>query len=181
MNSPSPEPAARRLFLALWPDATTRDALAALAQRAAGPAATPAANLHLTLVFFGTTPAAREAAYRSALVDLSAPALDLTLDRLGWWARSRTLFAAPSQPPAALETLLATLLARLVPCGFTPENRPFRPHVTLARRKAADAATDAVLPPLAWRTERIVLAESVPGPTGSRYLPRAAWPVDGTR
>lgn len=168
----------QRLFLALWPDADTRRALARLARNLT-PQPVPAHNLHLTLVFLGATPAAQAAAYRAALAGLQPPPLTLALDRIGCWRGPRVLWAGLSQPPAALLALVDELNSRLQPCGFVPEARPFAAHVTLARHHRDAPAQCELAEPIHWPAREVVLAESCSTADGVRYAPRLRWAVEG--
>jgi 2'-5' RNA ligase len=48
-------------------------------------------------------------------------------------SRPRVLWMGLHDPQQALTGLQQRLETELVPCGFAPEERPFRPHLTLAR------------------------------------------------
>jgi len=48
-------------------------------------------------------------------------------------ARPRVLWVGLDDPRQALENLNERLMAALTPLGFSPEDRPFHPHLTLAR------------------------------------------------
>ncbi|MGB2683203.1 MAG: RNA 2',3'-cyclic phosphodiesterase [Candidatus Competibacter sp.] len=175
MSSPcAPEPQ-QRLFLALWPEDAQRRRMAALAANAAGRRRVPDANLHLTLAFLGATDAERLAAYEAALADLAVPTLDLVLDRYGYWPRPRILWLGCSQTPPELYGLVADLSRRLRGCGFVPERRSFQAHITLARNFAGPAPNRPPDPPVDWRIDRVVLVESQPGETGSRYRVLRGW------
>jgi 2'-5' RNA ligase len=70
--------------------------------------------------------------------------------------------------------------ARLAPCGFPPEDRPYRPHLTLARvREPEGLRTAPLVEGLADRTlgtariAAITLFESRLSPKGPAYAPRA--------
>ena len=75
------------------------------------------------------------------------------------------------------------LTARVVPF----DDKPFRPHLTLARVKpdvdrptaqAIAAATEVLqVPPLRFTAEAIIPFESVLSPKGPRYTPRAIAPL----
>ena len=79
------------------------------------------------------------------------------------------------------------LTARAVPF----DDKPFRPHVTLARvkpdadrttaRAIAAAAAGLRVPPLRFMAEAIVPFESVLSPNGPRYTPRAVASLRMTR
>ncbi|NIM29074.1 MAG: RNA 2',3'-cyclic phosphodiesterase [Gammaproteobacteria bacterium] len=169
----------QRLFFALWPDDETRDALARLA-RAHLPAGSgrlvPAENLHVTLVFLGAVDSGVRACAERAASALSAPAFTLEFVRIGYWPRPRVLWSAPERTPAALAELASTLTAALVECGHRPESRPFRAHITVARkvRKAPRASLhDAVH----WRVDAFHLIASETRPEGARYRRLRSWPL----
>ena len=112
-------------------------------------------NLHLTLAFLGETPRLREAARVLAAVDDRA--FPLTVAGLG---RFGDLLWAGVRPCPELEALAAGLQRRLREAGFSLEDRPFRPHVTLVRRAAGMAALPE-LPARTFSADRVVLMESL--------------------
>lgn len=168
---------AERWFLALWPDAQTRDALVRQSAGALPEAARPThpADLHLTLVFLGELDAARVACVERVAGALCAPAFDLEIDRVGHFARSRVLWCGPSRTPQVLQTLVGSLQSGLEGCGIAPERRPFRPHLTLARkvsRYQGHAWSEAVT----WPVRELVLAFGVSG-SRPRYHVHRRWPL----
>ncbi len=178
MSSTGPDAAPearRRLFLALWPDAHVRQAMAAIAGKASGGRVVRPANLHLTLVFLGATDAHCLACYERALDGLVVPLITLRLERLGCWPRRRILWLAPAETPAELVDLVAQINARLASCGFTPESRPFRAHITLSRKYARPRPRPIEFDPPVWVTRRVVLVESSSTPRGVRYAPLRCW------
>ena len=172
---------ARRLFFALWPTEAERSALAhdvgPLAALAGG-RPVPAANLHVTLVFLGRVPDAQLVELRAVGDAQPWSATTLGFDRLDWWARAAAWVLGVGAPPAALVDYQARLQQALAEQGFKPDARPYRPHMTIARKvRAAPAVGEA--PALRWRPSRVALCESVPDPAGSRYTPLAVWPAGG--
>jgi RNA 2',3'-cyclic 3'-phosphodiesterase len=171
----------RRLFFAFWPDAAQRAALVhatARAVRACGGRPVPAENLHVTLCFLGSVPAARVAelgaiARRSAAA-VSPPASPLMLDfeRLEHWVRPQLLCASTraATPPAmpAAQGLARALGDAAAAAGFAPDLKPFRAHVTLAR-KVAKARSDERIRPVHWPFDAFALIESRTLPTGPLY------------
>ena len=157
-----------RLFFALWPDAPARARLEQATQavvQTRGGRPVPAEQLHLTLAFLGAVPAARRAellalapvAVRAAgLVD--AP-LALTLGQLERWSGPQVLCVLPIHPPAALGALARSLTRTLGAAGFTPDLKPFRPHVTVARKVVHPSETVPIAP-VRWTFERVALIES---------------------
>lgn len=168
------EPLRRRVFFGLKPDApeaiikATRRAV-----RAGGGRPVKPENLHLTLAFLGAL-APAEVAAAAAVPPVSVGPFELELDRLGFFARSRVLWLAPSVPPAELLELERGLWAGLEAVGFTRERGLFRPHVTLARKGAAVAEP---IKPVQWRAHKLCLFESLPIERGVRYARLDVWPL----
>jgi len=151
-----------RLFFALWPDDPARASLAPLARRVAilgGGRPVPAANLHLTLAFLGDVPEVRvDAAVRAASA-VHADSFDLTMDRVGSFRRAAVGWAGPSRAPEALLRFQVSLDATLRSAGFALEDRPFAPHLTLAR-KVVRPVPSASIEPVTWRATRFALVRS---------------------
>jgi 2'-5' RNA ligase len=102
--------------------------------------------------------------------------IPIQLGALGIFDRAGVLFADVRVTPQllALQQLVAAVTA---PCGFIPEDRPYHPHITLARRKGSGGGRElrnlklqSPGPNLSGFTaESFVLYESIPAPGGSRY------------
>jgi 2'-5' RNA ligase len=164
-----------RVFFALWPDESARAKLAAMAGHVAdegGGRPVPAANLHLTLAFPGEVPDDRIGAARRAASGIRGAAFELVLDRLGSFRRAGVGWAGPSCPPEALVDLQSRLERALGAAGFAPEERPFAPHLTLARKLVRPVAATAI-GPVAWDVEGFVLVESARGK--GAYAQVAGW------
>jgi 2'-5' RNA ligase len=168
----------RRAFFALWPDPALREQLAAAsaaARRHASGRPVPAENLHLTLAFLGNlSPEGLECVRRGA-GGVKAPPFALAFDRVGWWRRPGILWLAPTAWPPAIEHLVSDLWRAVVPCGLEPETRPFRPHVTLARR--CGRARPGPMAPIHWPASDFALIESFAGQSGARYRVIERWPL----
>ena len=151
-----------RLFFALWPDEPARAALAPLARRVAlegGGRAVPGANLHLTLAFLGDVPQDRVDAAKAAASGIRGDRFELVLDRTGAFRRSGVGWAGPAKAPGELVTLQSALDSALRASGFALEDRPFAPHLTLARKLVRPVATTQI-EPVAWRVTRFALVAS---------------------
>ena len=95
------------------------------------------------------------------------------------WSTGASLVWSAQQPPtlpaAAPARLLAERLAdATVAAGFAPDVKPFRAHLTLARKVQAARAAEcewprALAPPLTVHCERFALMQSRRGETGSIY------------
>ncbi|HEY5719882.1 MAG TPA: RNA 2',3'-cyclic phosphodiesterase [Gammaproteobacteria bacterium] len=168
-----------RLFFALWPDAALRARLARLARAHAPAGSRPVAadNLHLTLAFLGQVPATRRAAVEEAAAAVRGAPLTLALDRLEQWPRPQVFCAVGSQVPEGLQGVVEQLRAALAARDLPSETRPFRIHVTLARKARRLLAPQPLPAPLPWHAERFCLVASESRPDGVRYRPLAWWPL----
>jgi RNA 2',3'-cyclic 3'-phosphodiesterase len=168
----APTEATRRLFFAFWPDEAQRAALTHAARnavRACGGRPVPAANLHVTLCFLGSVPEVRVAELgaigRRVAAGWSPPAAPATLafERLEHWVRPQVLcaLAAAAAPPEtrAAQRLAGALGDAAAATGFTPDLKPFRAHVTLAR-KVVKAQFDEQIRPVRWEFDAFALIES---------------------
>lgn len=178
-----------RLFCAVDTAPGTHPALARASERlrAAGADAkwTGPSQWHVTLKFLGETDdsaaADVEAAVRRAAA--AGAAAPLRLAGLGTFGgpKPRVVVARVEDPSGALAAAAAALDRELRPLGFTPENRPFSPHVTLARVRSprnAAALVEAVRRESGgvkgeWRAEELVLYRSTLTPGGAEYEPLA--------
>ncbi len=171
--TPAPRASARRLFFALWPTREERRALSAAAAAAVGTSggrAVPEENLHVTLAFLGQVPPGRTAlAHRvgSSGAHAAAP-LVLRFERLAYWREPQILVALTAAAAAPVAALAATLQRAASAAGFLPELKPFRAHVTVAR-KVAHAAASTPLPNVQWTCAEFALVESRTAATGPVY------------
>jgi RNA 2',3'-cyclic 3'-phosphodiesterase len=157
----------QRLFFALWPDAATRAALAALQRGLRGRATAPE-NLHLTMAFLGMQPSAVLPVLRELLAAMPQPELSLGLDSLGYFSRARIAWAGMRHAPPALREWHAELAHRLLAQGIGHDREyGFTPHVTLMRNAAP--LDPGPIEAIAWPSPRLVLVRSVTRPEGPLY------------
>jgi len=166
-----------RLFFALWPDEPLRAILAGLV-------ATLTAGVdgrwqrpdqwHVTLEFLGDVAPQRLASLHAAAGQVRLRTLSIVFDRVEHWRKPQVLCLAASSVPDALADVVNELRAALSREGFSPDQRPFRPHVTLAR-KVRSAESTTFDQPIVWRADRFALVRSVTAPAGSRYEPLGWW------
>ena len=152
-----------RLFVALWPAPAVRTQLAAARDRWRWPkGATPvrSEHLHLTLHFIGAVAQARVPEIAAAL-DVPSPAFDLTFGRDVLWPHGVAVLE-PDRAPPALTALHAALGERLRTLSLPTDERPFKPHVTLARRAAA-ATPGTGLVSIVWPVHGYALLQSIAG------------------
>lgn len=135
----------------------------------------PAESRHLTLAFLGEV---GEAEARSTMAALDAACagtgpVPLAAAGLGAFGRARdaTLWLGVEKDPQ-LMALASRVRAELLARGLAFDEKPFLPHVTLARRARVPRGT---LPDLAFprpdEARRVTLFRSVLAPDGARYKP----------
>jgi len=175
-----------RLFFALWPEPSVRDALAHQVASGscteAGAAPTRAENLHLTLAFLGAVPDPRLDEVLAVAASIRAAPFALTLDRQEYWAEPGIFCLVPSIVHPSLIGLARDIASGLQARALPVEQRTYRPHVTLCRksRKAAelpDPVPQSSVTPIEWPVREFVLAESADDRGGSRYRITARWPL----
>ncbi|MBN3858294.1 RNA 2',3'-cyclic phosphodiesterase [Paraburkholderia sp. Ac-20340] len=167
----------KRCFIALAPDAPTRDALAALdvppnARRV------PTAQLHLTVTFIGAMSFAQGEALAGRLAQqaasLASPFPAASVTQIECWpgrAQPRLMVAvlAMSDAFTALDWGVRSSMGEV---GLPLDARAFRPHVTIARftrdaRGAPPVMSGDSLPPL--RFTSLVLYSSTLAKQGAKY------------
>jgi RNA 2',3'-cyclic 3'-phosphodiesterase len=166
-----------RAFFALSPDDQVRETLAALgrdvARRCRGRAVSPE-HAHLTLAFIGDVAKDALPVLQSVGDQLPKAGFVVSFDLLGAWRASGVAWIAPAALPPALLTLHSTLADALARAGFELEARPFRPHVTLARR-CLQPLSRARCPPILWRADKLFLIGSELRSEGPVYRNLASW------
>ncbi len=140
-------------------------------------------GLHLTIRFIGPTlddrvPAARKAVRQAGV----GPAFELELEGAGAFptpVRPRALWMGISDDENGLGSLAGRVDEALVAAGWPASERPFRPHLTLARSDgiaagsgfAARLMTEASGLHRRFRVDRVGLFESLTGGGPARYAP----------
>jgi 2'-5' RNA ligase len=89
---------------------------------------------HITLQFLGNTSEAQYECMTARLCELHGRPFPIQLDDLGFFDRAGIFFAGVVLTPELL-ALQQHVTAATGLCGFTPEEHPYRPHITLARSK----------------------------------------------
>lgn len=140
---------------------------------------------HITLQFLGATSPEQYACVLEKLGGVRAKAVPVRLEGVGFFDRAGVFFAGVKVSPA-LEALQKAVVAATSGCGFKPEDRPYHPHITLARNRGREdgvrrlKARVGTAPEFAgFIASEFLLYESVPGASGSRYVVRARFALDG--
>lgn len=165
-----------RLFFALWPDDKTRHQLAEVAlrlQSEQGKWVEPE-KLHITLAFLGSVEAKDLSKLYGAVERVGGEPFELVLDRVQHWMGRGIVCLTAEQAPEALLNLVKALTKSLFKSGIPMDIKPFRPHVTLARKVKKRIPVGPVSP-LCWPVRSFALVESQLSPEGSRYRVRECW------
>ena len=138
-------------------------------------------GIHLTFFFLGETPEARVAAIGDAIAPVATSAAPFRLEAHGVHpfpahGRPRVLVFGLRGDLDTAARLKKELDGALQEIGFTPDDRPFRPHLTLARAREGRAgdwktplAREAEADGGGFEVRQLVLFESRLGPGGSQY------------
>ncbi len=177
-----------RLFTALDLPGDVRSAIAALrAPDRLDARWTAPAQYHITLRFIGETDADTAPRYEDALASISAPAPECHpygLDVLPSRRNPSVLVVGVERTGSLLSTYQAVSRA-LEAEGLDPEERTYRPHVTLARlddrspetvHAFLDAHDAADLPP--FRAQQVHLYESTLTDEGAVHERRASFDLE---
>lgn len=163
----------KRLFFALWPDDRQRDRLRDVINSVAKTVegrAVDRRNWHVTLPFIGAFEEARIPELKDLVRDIEVAPFRLSFDRLEFWARPKVACLAAATVPAELEALVASLNAVLEDVGVSPEDRTYRPHITVVRNARA-FTTERLAQRTTTEWSGFELMESQSGPGGVRYVP----------
>jgi RNA 2',3'-cyclic 3'-phosphodiesterase len=179
-----------RLFVAIDLPAALKDKLIAIADRLRLPGYDAVRwvrpdSFHITIKFLGETPVSRIPAIEQAIAALAARQrrFDLTIGGMGFFpsgANTNHIYVGISGDLATLSSLHRAAEAAFETLGYAPENKSFKPHITLGRlRKEAtrEQRDEAVRRALAihlatlgsFTTDGLRLMRSTLAPGGSIY------------
>jgi 2'-5' RNA ligase len=141
-------------------------------------------QLHLTTQFLGNIDDARVGEFGAAVRSACAGTKPFTLCCAGIGCfpsarQPRVIWAGLSGEVEPLQKVKAALDKALEPLGYVPENRAFKPHLTIARARQFNTRQRQVMPKLVeqfkdtafgeWRVSRIELMQSLLSPKGAQY------------
>lgn len=146
-------------------------------------------QIHITVRFFGwiTLTEVNELAALLPPICSAHPPFTLNCEGLGAFPnmrRPRVLWAGLKGDIAKADALQSKITSASSAFGAPPEDRPFKPHLTLARLKdpGRDKITDLehaigrgfqIDPP--WQVDQVLLMQSHLSPNGSTYEPLATF------
>jgi RNA 2',3'-cyclic 3'-phosphodiesterase len=172
-----------RLFIGIPLASVVVEELASLTERLKSPSDglrwSAPAGWHITLQFLGKTSTEQYACLVPALREVRFSPFAVQLEAPGFFDRAGVFFAGVGLSPRLVQ-LQEIVAAATSPCGFVPEDRPYHPHITLARTKAGRPALAVLRPRIGhvkhfseFTAREFLLYESFPRPGGSRYEVRA--------
>jgi 2'-5' RNA ligase len=172
----------RRLFFALWPSDECRAELESATlplARASGGRLIPPRNLHVTLLFLGEISNEKLPAIQQAGAALiGTPTFALDFDTLESWGRKILCLTSSTPSPVAIE-LADKLRASLRSQLNQLDERPYLPHITLARDLPRGLRPHKIQP-LRQQVNDFALVESVRDSSGSNYSLLERWQLQLT-
>jgi len=136
---------------------------------------------HITLQFLGNGGAEQSECLQERLGSVHSVAMSTRIGALGEFERPKVVFLDVEVSPE-LTALRRQVVSATAQCGFSPEDRPFHPHITLARAKGRGKFRGLPVPRslrenpprfTPFEAREFLLYESFTGEGGSRYEVRA--------
>lgn len=166
-----------RLFVALRPPRSMREALLASMGNIPGARWQDDEKLHITIRFIGEVDRHIAEDIAAALGSVSHRPFDLRLDGLGSFERRGRIdnIWAGLTPHDPLRSLHAAVTRALTRAGIAPEERIYVPHITIARFSAGNAPLQPVALDRLWPSavegnfDHFLLYESELGSAGPVY------------
>ena len=175
-----------RLFVAVDLPHETKEALRSICRGVPEARWVPLEQLHLTLRFIGDVDDTMFAAIKGALAVVKSPPFDIALKGVGHFPpgkRARVLWVGMERNET-LTRLAQEVELALETAGVSPEERPFSPHITLARFREPSIGGAAsfeerhrefALPP--FTVSAFYLYSSILGPKGATHTREATCPL----
>lgn len=140
----------------------------------------PESNLHITLAFMGSVTETRvpELSTIAARAAVASPGdagpLAITFEGFEYWAKPQVLAVLEhphdtrAEQASSVGWLARTLVTETAAAGFSPDLKPFRAHVTVAR-KVTRAPRPGEMRRVLWSFDSFALIESRTLPEGPVY------------
>jgi 2'-5' RNA ligase len=159
--------AEKRLFFALWPSPRQREIL----RDTIGPAlstvegnAVDRRDWHITLVYIGDFPEEKIPGLQAAVGVIDPGEIRVRFDKLTFWQRPKIAAMLTRTVPPELERLVRSLQQALIPFGYAPDPRVYRPHITVSRKVRAFQDIRLARPiELSWTKFELVESVSLRG------------------
>lgn len=127
-------------------------------------------NWHITLAYIGEFPEDRIDELHSAKEAIMVEPFRLRFDRLEFWARPKVAALVAPTVPSELQQLVDSIQQRMIAAGLEPEQRTYRPHVTVVRN-ARPFEVQRLAQPAMMEWSSFELVESVSEVGGVSYHP----------
>ena len=175
-----------RLFIAIEFSDEVKKKLIRLRKEIPGARWVPAEQIHLTLAFLGEVDETSAGRLTGELSQIRSPVFKLCFSGTGCFPdrrRPRVLWVG-LEPEPHLNLLAAKVRAAVLACGIPQEERPFSPHITLARLKLPssgesglylDQQIKKILSPLS--VQEFTLFQSRLTPQGAVHIPIRSFPL----
>lgn len=146
----------------------------------------PPSNWHFTLRFLGDTSARQREVLTTALADADlGPPFSICFSGLGAFPRAklaRIIWLGVAQGARELASLAKSVESTVRQAGFPPEQRPFKPHLTISRVEPSRPVKDVLesQPPLAVEmpVREVCLVRSQLGGGPARYEVLHRFPLE---
>jgi RNA 2',3'-cyclic 3'-phosphodiesterase len=176
-----------RLFIAIELPDDVKKGLGRLRVDVPGARWVPVDQIHLTLAFLGEVEEADLGRLNEELARIHVPIFQLRFSGTGCFPdrrRPRVLWIGLEPEPRLIQ-LAAQICEAVLACGISQEERPFSPHITLARLKIpAPSETGAFLDQNrkleipALRVRQFALFQSRLTPQGAQHIPVRKFPLE---
>lgn len=163
----------KRIFFALWPDNRQRDRLRDVINSVARTVegrVIDRRNWHITLAWVGDFPEDQVPGLLARADEIEVEPFQLGFDRLEFWARPKVACLIAPTVPVELQSLITDLHGLLQDFGVMPDDRTYRPHITVAKNTRT-FATERLAQRAITEWSSFSLVESVSGPGGATYRP----------
>lgn len=171
-----------RLFIGVWLSEAVRSEVVQFIHMAKGQIpgfkwSTPE-QLHFTLKFLGDTPEKEIGRLNEALqsITVGLKPFEIRLGKPGCFPERgdpRILWIGLAEGEKELGVLAGLVEVACAQAGFPAADRPFKPHLTLARAKEGQRGLKTFDPKVSWRSDSLVtgfsLVESKLQPRGAVY------------
>jgi len=163
----------KRVFFALWPDNRQRDRLRdvinSVAREVEGKVL-DRRGWHITLAFIGDFPERQVPDLLARAGEITVEPFRLSFDRLEFWPRPKVACMVGTTIPTELQSLVNALHALMQDFGVVPDDRTYRPHITVVRN-ARTFTTERLTQRATTEWSSFELVESISGPGGVSYRP----------
>ncbi|WP_091715394.1 RNA 2',3'-cyclic phosphodiesterase [Methylophaga sulfidovorans] len=167
----------RRVFFALWPDDDIRSRFSYLSDQFEQPGLRKLkpSNFHMTLFFVGNVEDHIVVTLLDRAKSIRSFPISLEFNELDYWRKPKVLCLTCQKQPSSLYHLVNALNRMMSGLPITRETRPFRAHITLARK--AKYRPDMTFKPVRLSAERFALVESISTTDGVEYRVLESWPL----